>query len=365
MLRRPGGRHGRLVALDRRWTRVRRVPRLVARPRAGRGVSLGDVHGIRRAAVTVFPERPEPGSPPRSRRKAVAVSSPACCWRTMPARGRTRRPATGASAASGTSGSGRCEGTSEASGPPVGHGHDRARPPRAEAGALSRPRAAAGRPGPARPRDRRLRRRARPVLPRALRAARTSTRARSALPTTSRGCPSCRETRFEPTPSGSAPRSLGVQHGLMLQSSGTTGRPLDLFHDRRTVLLNVAYGERERAIETAFVGKRARYTRLQLGSDLPENVDRVRGFMAETSFRPLPAALRAGLPDPGACPRGRADRHRAPRHHPRRRLPPRSVLPCRRRPRRAEAPGQGAPLHLGSHVRRADGSSSRTRSASR
>ena len=77
-----------------------------------------------------------------------------------------------------------------------------------------------------------------------------------------------------------------VRQGLTLQSSGTTGRPLDLFHDRRTVLLNVAYGERERAIETAFVGKRARYTRLQLGSDLRENIDRVRGFMAETSFRP-------------------------------------------------------------------------------
>ena len=82
----------------------------------------------------------------------------------------------------------------------------------------------------------------------------------------------------------------------MLQSSGTTGRPLDLFHDRRTVLLNVAYGERERAIETAFVGKRARYTRLQLGSDLRENIDRVRGFMAETSFRPLrPRYVRGSL----------------------------------------------------------------------
>jgi phenylacetate-CoA ligase len=78
-----------------------------------------------------------------------------------------------------------------------------------------------------------------------------------------------------------------VQQGLILRSSGTTGRPLDLFHDRRSVLLNVAYGERERAVESGFVGKRVRYTRLQLGSDLTENVDRVRGFMAETSYRPL------------------------------------------------------------------------------
>ena len=74
---------------------------------------------------------------------------------------------------------------------------------------------------------------------------------------------------------------------LTLESSGTTGLPLQLVHDRQTVLLNVAYGERERAVESAFVGKRLRYTRLHLGSHLTENVDRVRDFMADTSFRPL------------------------------------------------------------------------------
>jgi phenylacetate-CoA ligase len=97
-------------------------------------------------------------------------------------------------------------------------------------------------------------------------------------------------------PQGFRSRDPRVRLGLMLRSSGTTGRPLDLFHDRRTVLLNVAYGERERAVESAFVGKRVRYTRLQLGSAMRENVDRVRGFMQETSFRPLrPRYVRGSL----------------------------------------------------------------------
>ena len=87
-----------------------------------------------------------------------------------------------------------------------------------------------------------------------------------------------------------------AQGGLMLRSSGTTGLPLELYHDRNSVLLNVAYGERERAIEVAFAGKRFRYTRLYLGSDSQENVDRVRGFMASTSFRPLrPRYVRGSL----------------------------------------------------------------------
>ena len=87
-----------------------------------------------------------------------------------------------------------------------------------------------------------------------------------------------------------------IRQGLTLESSGTTGLPLQLFHDRRTVLLNVAYGERERAVESAFAGKQLRYTRLHLGSHLTENVDRVRGFMATTSFRPLrPRYVRGAL----------------------------------------------------------------------
>lgn len=75
--------------------------------------------------------------------------------------------------------------------------------------------------------------------------------------------------------------------GVLLRSTGTTGQPLDLFHDRGSVLANVAYGERERAVEAGFVGKRLRYTRLYLSSDHEENVDRIRSLSARASFRPF------------------------------------------------------------------------------
>lgn len=81
--------------------------------------------------------------------------------------------------------------------------------------------------------------------------------------------------------------AIDEQDGLTLQSTGTTGVPLSLFQDRRSILLNVAYSERERAVEAGLAGRRYRYTRLYLGSDSPENVDRVRGLMDRSSFRPL------------------------------------------------------------------------------
>jgi phenylacetate-coenzyme A ligase PaaK-like adenylate-forming protein len=79
----------------------------------------------------------------------------------------------------------------------------------------------------------------------------------------------------------------GARDGVTLRSSGTTGVSLRLFHDRRSVLLNVAYSERERAVESAFVGKRLRYTRLFLAPEAVENVRRVRGLAGEGSFRPF------------------------------------------------------------------------------
>ena len=78
-----------------------------------------------------------------------------------------------------------------------------------------------------------------------------------------------------------------AREGVALRSSGTTGESLKLFHDRRSVLLNVAYSERERAVEAALVGKRLRYTRLYLSHSAVENVARVRGLAAQESFRPF------------------------------------------------------------------------------
>jgi phenylacetate-CoA ligase len=86
-----------------------------------------------------------------------------------------------------------------------------------------------------------------------------------------------------------------ARDGIMLRSSGTTGEPLDVFHDRASVLANVSYSERERAIETALVGKRFGYTRVYLGTPGPENVQRVRGLMDTASYRPLRPRFRMVL----------------------------------------------------------------------
>ena len=219
--------------------------------------------------------------------------------------------------------------------------------------ALFVPREAAARAArPARPRDGRARRRARPALPRALPRERTSTRARFEAPMTSPGYPVVSRDEVCATPSASAPPILATDTGSCSSPRERRGNHSASSTIAARCSLNVAYGERERAlVESAFVGKRVRYTRLQLGSDLTENVDRVRGFMAATSFRPLrPRYVRAVL-EPGARPRGRGliDAVR-PDIMIGCRLAPRGVLSRRRRARRAEPPPQGAPVHMGSHV---------------
>lgn len=88
--------------------------------------------------------------------------------------------------------------------------------------------------------------------------------------------------------------TVDEEDGVDLQSSGTTGVPLRLFHDRRSVLLHVAHAERERAIESTLVGKALRYTRMYLGSESAENVDKVRGLMSRASFRPFRPRYRRG-----------------------------------------------------------------------
>jgi phenylacetate-CoA ligase len=79
----------------------------------------------------------------------------------------------------------------------------------------------------------------------------------------------------------------GTGDGVTLRSSGTTGVPLNVFHDRGSVLANVAHSERERAVEATVIGKRLRYTRAYLGLAGPENVNRIRGLMDAASYRPL------------------------------------------------------------------------------
>ena len=72
--------------------------------------------------------------------------------------------------------------------------------------------------------------------------------------------------------------------GLVIRTSGSSGEPLDVLHDRRSALANIAYSERERAVVVAMLGQKA-YRSLafeyRLGTLLV-----VRAFYDEAAYRP-------------------------------------------------------------------------------
>jgi phenylacetate-CoA ligase len=82
-------------------------------------------------------------------------------------------------------------------------------------------------------------------------------------------------------------RSPAGNEAVRFRSTGTsTGVPLYVFHDRRSLLANVAFSERERAVEARFCGKRYGYT----GVDIyfaPTTARRVQAFYGAASFRPF------------------------------------------------------------------------------
>lgn len=83
-----------------------------------------------------------------------------------------------------------------------------------------------------------------------------------------------------------AQSSTGAQ-AVQFRSTGTsTGVPLYVFHDRPSLLMNIAYSERERAVEAALCGKRYRYTAVDVRFG-PATVKRVRDFYDASAFRPL------------------------------------------------------------------------------
>lgn len=71
-----------------------------------------------------------------------------------------------------------------------------------------------------------------------------------------------------------------------LRTWGSTGLAMDVWHDRRSLLANVAYGERERAVDCAFVGRRTRY-RILLITRSGSTPRTIHAFYAGASFRPL------------------------------------------------------------------------------
>jgi phenylacetate-CoA ligase len=81
--------------------------------------------------------------------------------------------------------------------------------------------------------------------------------------------------------------SRDTQEAISLRTSGmSTGFPLDIYHDRASLLANIAYSERERAVEAHFCGRRVRYTAAELRY-APATVKAVRAFYDRSAFRPF------------------------------------------------------------------------------
>jgi phenylacetate-CoA ligase len=91
-----------------------------------------------------------------------------------------------------------------------------------------------------------------------------------------------------------------ASEGLSLRTTGSTWEPLTVFHDRRSLLLNIAFAERERAVETRFVGRSFRYVALDLGLGRTITTPQeVRSYYDRASYRPLrPRHHSAGVDEP-------------------------------------------------------------------
>ena len=91
-----------------------------------------------------------------------------------------------------------------------------------------------------------------------------------------------------------------ASEGLSLRTTGSTWDPLTVFHDRRSLLENIAFAERERAVETRFVGRSLRYVALDLGLGRTITTPQeVRAYYDRSCYRPLrPRHHSVGVDEP-------------------------------------------------------------------
>jgi phenylacetate-CoA ligase len=88
------------------------------------------------------------------------------------------------------------------------------------------------------------------------------------------------------------------EDGLVIRTSGSSGEPLDVLHDRRSALENIAYSERERAVDIGILGKKT-YRALAFEYSLSTLV-LVRAFYDAAAFRPRRPRLTNVPSDDGA-----------------------------------------------------------------
>lgn len=80
-------------------------------------------------------------------------------------------------------------------------------------------------------------------------------------------------------------------------SSGSSGKPARVYHDRRSLLANIAWGERERSVTTAIVGRRLGYREAGIGYP-GGTIRKVRAFYAETTLLKRPSRLELSVMAP-------------------------------------------------------------------
>lgn len=78
---------------------------------------------------------------------------------------------------------------------------------------------------------------------------------------------------------------------LRLKTSGRSGVPLEIWHDRRSLLRGVAYAERDRAVEAHLAGRRFGYRVLEIRAS-GFSGERIQTVLGEASFRPLRPKVR-------------------------------------------------------------------------
>lgn len=88
------------------------------------------------------------------------------------------------------------------------------------------------------------------------------------------------------------------KNSILFSTSGSTGAPLEIYYDRRSLLANIAYGEREREILTGILGKGFKYREAVI--TYPEStINKVQALYREMVFIPVrPDRLRLTVFDP-------------------------------------------------------------------
>jgi phenylacetate-CoA ligase len=90
--------------------------------------------------------------------------------------------------------------------------------------------------------------------------------------------------------------SSGGRGSIRFISSGSSGKPARIHHDRRSLLENIAYGERERRVTVDFLGRRHGYREASVGYP-SGTIQRVREFYRESTLIARPARLQLSVLD--------------------------------------------------------------------